>query len=148
MSPPASLAAIPARQTTQKILPAPRSVALTQTQPALSSPAAPPASSQPDTVNGNDALGTGNVDIALATSFPPPKPDLSRLPNGTSGDVVLDIVIDADGKVSSITLNRGLGHGIDETVIATVQGWSFHPATRDGQPVPSEQELHFHYEKT
>lgn len=103
--------------------------------------------SHPDATNGNDALGTGNVNIALAASFPTPKPDLTSLPHGTSGDVVLDIIIDATGKVSSITMSRGLGHGIDETVIATVQQWSFHPATRDGQPVPSEQELHFHYEK-
>ena len=116
-------------------------------QQTPSATTAPAPSSHPDATNGNDALGTGNVNIALAATFPTPKPDLSSLASGTSGDVVLDIVIDATGKVASITMSRGLGHGIDETVIATVQQWSFHPATRDGQPVPSEQELHFHYEK-
>ena len=118
-----------------------------ETSTALSTHADSPSVSQPDTTHGNDALGTGDVSIALASSFPTPKPDLTSLPRGTSGDVVLDIVIDAAGKVTSITMSRGLGHGIDETVIATVQQWNFHPATRDGQPVPSEQELHFHYEK-
>ena len=136
-----------ARQLPAERNPAPVHVPLpVQAQKPSVSPS-PTPSSQSDATNGNDALGQGNVNIALAASFPAPKPDLTSLPHGTSGDVVLDIVIDAAGKVASITMSRGLGHGIDETVIATVQQWSFRPATRDGQPVPSEQELHFHYEK-
>ncbi len=136
-----------ARQLPAERNPAPVHVRVpVQAQKPAVSPS-PTPSSQPDATNGNDALGQGNVNIALAASFPAPKPDLTPLPHGTSGDVVLDILIDATGKISSITMSRGLGHGIDETVIATVQQWSFHPATRDGQPVPSEQELHFHYEK-
>ncbi len=106
-----------------------------------------PASDHPDSTSGADALGSGDIDIALATQFPPPKPDLSTLPSGTRGDVILDIVIDTNGKIADIKMTNGLGHGIDETVIATVQQWTFHPATRNGQPVASEQELHFHYEK-
>jgi periplasmic protein TonB len=106
-----------------------------------------PASVQPDSTAGADALGSGDVDIALASFFPAPKPDLSDLPHGTKGDVVLYIVIDATGKISDLKITSGLGHGVDETVIATVQQWTFHPATRNGEPVASEQELHFHYEK-
>jgi protein TonB len=106
-----------------------------------------PVSDHPDSTSGADALGSGNINIALATYFPTPKPDLSTLPSGTRGDVILDVVIDSNGKISDIKMTNGLGHGVDETVIATVQQWTFHPATRDGQPVASEQELHFHYEK-
>jgi len=107
-----------------------------------------PVSPNPDSTEGADSLGSGNINIALASHFPTPKPDLSVLPRGTKGDVVLDIVIDTTGKVADIKMTSGLGHGIDETVIATVQQWVFHPATRDGQPVASEQELRFHYEKS
>jgi protein TonB len=89
----------------------------------------------------------GPKSTSLASYFPTPKPDLSTLPRGTKGDVILDIVIDTTGKIAGIKMTSGLGHGIDETIIATVQQWTFHPATRDGQPVASEQELHFHYEK-
>jgi protein TonB len=106
-----------------------------------------PVSTQPDSAAGADALGSGNINIALASYFPTPKPDLSSLPPGTRGDVIVDVVIDATGKISDLKMTSGLGHGIDETVIATVQQWTFHPATRDGQPVASEQELHFHYER-
>jgi periplasmic protein TonB len=106
-----------------------------------------PATPNPDSSTGADSLGSGNVNIARVSYFPTPKPDLSVLPHGTKGDVILDVVIDTTGKISDIKMTSGLGHGIDETVIATVQQWTFHPATRDGQPVASEQELHFHYEK-
>ena len=118
------------------------------TVPQISSTARAPSTPPLDPAEGNDALGTGNVNIALAIDFPTPKPDLTQLPPGTVGDVVVDIVIDAEGKVSSITMHHGLGYGVDEVVVATVQQWSFHPATRDGQPVASEQELHFHYQRT
>ena len=106
-----------------------------------------PATPNPDSTTGADSLGEGNINIARASYFPSPKPDLSVLPRGTKGDVILDVVIDTTGKIADIKMTSGLGHGIDETVIATVQQWVFHPATRDGQPVASEQELHFHYEK-
>jgi periplasmic protein TonB len=107
-----------------------------------------PATPNPDSTTGADSLGSGNINIALVSYFPTPKPDLSVLPHGTKGDVILDIVIDTTGKIADIKMTSGLGHGIDETVIATVQQWVFHPATRDGQPIASEQELHFHYEKS
>jgi protein TonB len=107
-----------------------------------------PASTQPDSIAGADSLGSGNINIALLSYFPTPKPDLSTLPHGTKGDVILDIVIDTTGKIADIKMTSGLGHGIDESVIATIQQWTFHPATKDGQPVASEQELHFHYEKS
>ena len=116
------------------------------TSPATSN-ATSPAYKQPDATTGEDALGSGDVNIALASYFPTPQPDLSGLPGGTKGDVVLDIVIDSFGKIANVTMASGIGHGVDENVIATVQQWTFHPATRDGQPVASEQELHFHYEK-
>jgi periplasmic protein TonB len=119
-----------------------------KTNPTTSPNTNSPVSVQPDSTAGADALGSGNIDIALASFFPTPKPDLSALPHGTKGDVILDIVIDATGKISELKMTNGLGHGIDETVIATVQQWTFHPATRNGEPVASEQELHFHYEKS
>ena len=102
---------------------------------------------QTNSTAGNDARGSGNIDIALVTYFPRPKPSLAALPHGTKGDVILDVTIDETGKVAALKLTSGLGYGIDEEVIATVQQWTFHPATQNGHPVASEQELHFHYEK-
>jgi protein TonB len=107
-----------------------------------------PASRPTDSTPGNDALGTGDISIALLAVFPTPRPDLSQLPHGSKGDVVLDVVIDENGKIAQLTMQRGVGHGVDESVIATVRQWAFHPATRNGKPVASEQELLFHFERS
>jgi protein TonB len=96
----------------------------------------------------DSGAGDGEINIALSKYFPSPKPDLSALAHGTKGDVVLDAVIDEHGMITRLTLVRGLGDAIDQTVIATVKQWTFNPATRNGNPIPSEQELHFHYERS
>ena len=92
-------------------------------------------------------LGEGDLQIALPTFSPAPKPNLTVMASGTAGDVVLDAVIDEHGHIRELKLLKGLGPAIDESVIATVQQWVYTPATRDGKPVASGQELHFHYER-
>src|SRR5271165_145557 len=45
------------------------------------------------TASSNDALGSEDIQIALTTYSPSPKPDLSLLPHGTHGEVVLEVTI-------------------------------------------------------
>jgi protein TonB len=107
-----------------------------------------PQSQQGIGTSPQSGLGDGDITIALETYFPYPKPDLSTLPRGTEGDVILDAVVDEQGKISQLTLLKGLGPAIDQAVIATVQQWSYTPAKRNGIPVPSEREIHFHYQRS
>ena len=109
---------------------------------AMKKPEPPPPSSS------GDPSGEADVTVAMANFYPSPKPDLSVLPHGTRGDVVVDIVIDEDGKVVDTHVDQGLGHGVDEAVLAVVQTWTFTPATKAGKPVASEQQLLFHFERT
>ena len=120
----------------------PKLRAETPAMPAQAADAAPAAGSP-----GLDALGTGDVNMALLQSFPTPHPDLTTLPHGTAGDVILDVVIDPQGRIAKVTLLKGLGGSVDTEVVATVQQWTFTPATQDGKAVASEQELLFHYER-
>jgi periplasmic protein TonB len=121
--------------------------AVTLPTPKLKPPAAP--ATQDGTGNSPElGIGEGDIKIAQQTYFPYPRPSLSSLPHGTSSDVVLDAVIDEHGKISDLKLVKSLGQPIDDVVIATVKQWSFAPATRNGVPIPSEQELHFHYERS
>jgi periplasmic protein TonB len=96
---------------------------------------------------GQSGLGEGNITIALEKYFPYPKPSLDTLPKGTAGDVILNAVIDEHGKIAQLTVVQSLGPAIDNAVIATVNQWVYTPAMKDGVPVPSVEELHFHYER-
>jgi protein TonB len=144
----AAPAALATRQHPAPKPPAPSHVTLTAPVLTAAAPSAPAsASTSADSGVTSDALGSGNVTVAMVVSHPPPRPDLSQLPAGTRGDVIVDVVIDATGHIVKSTMASGLGHGVDETVLATIQQWTFQPATCNGVPVASEQELLFHYER-
>lgn len=120
----------------------PRPAALAKAEQALTPPAEAGAGSA-----GASGLGQGNINIALQKFFPFPRPSLATLPHGQSGEVVLNAVIDAQGNVSELTVLHSLTPEIDSSVLATVRQWTYTPATKDGLPVPSEQELHFRFER-
>ena len=128
----------------RKPVPSPSVPAPAPPQPVVSA-AATSASAKADAASGVDALGNGDTTLALVAVHPAPQPDLSQLPLGASGDVIVDVVIDKTGRIAQYTMIRGLGHGVDQMVLATIQTWTFQPATRNGLPVASEQELLFHY---
>ena len=62
--------------------------------------------------------------------------------------MIIDVVIDEQGKIVKTEVAQSMGQGIDDTVLAAIQTWTFKPATKDGVPVPSEQEILFHYERS
>ena len=51
------------------------------------------------------------------------------------GDVLMEVVVRADGTVGSARVTRGLGYGLDERAVAAVRQWRFAPARRLGVPV-------------
>jgi protein TonB len=118
---------------------------LTVTEATPSPNVASPASATPDSSSGSDSFGAGSIQIALTTYSPSPAPDLSALPHGIQGDVVVDVTIDPNGKVAELAVLHTLGYGIESSVIGTLKTWTFRPATKDGAPIASVQELHFHF---
>jgi D-alanyl-D-alanine dipeptidase len=66
------------------------------------------------------------------------------------GVVLLDLVVDADGDPTDITVSRRLGMGLDESAVEAARQWKFIPGTRNGVPVAVQvaMEINFHlYEK-
>lgn len=126
-----------------------RSLAPSHTAPTIAAATTISApSAQPGTgTAGPSGLGQGNINIALQKFFPPPHPDLSTLPAGTAGDVIIDATIDAYGNITELKLVHGLSDPINNAVLATVRNWTYTPATRDGTPIASEQELLFHFSR-
>jgi len=54
---------------------------------------------------------------------------------GIEGTVTIEALIGEDGKIKSTRLLKGLGFGLDEVALASVQEWKLSPATRNGLPV-------------
>ena len=50
------------------------------------------------------------------------------------GEVVLEVVFEASGKLRIVRVVRGLGHGLDEAASHAAEQIRFKPAQRDGQP--------------
>jgi periplasmic protein TonB len=93
-----------------------------------------------------DGLASGDeVKPALPATFQDLKIPRSELPSGIQGDVIVEITIDAQGAVVEERLLQGLGHGVDDRVIAVLRDWRFHPATRNGVAISSKHDVHFHF---
>ena len=71
----------------------------------------------------------------VAQKAEPEYTDMARL-SKLEGTAVLKIVVGADGLAHDIELVRGVGLGLDENAATAIAKWVFHPATKDGVPVP------------
>ena len=82
---------------------------------------------------------------ALPLNFPDPHVPASELPPGVTGDVIVEVTIDAAGNITAKKVLQSIGYGIDEKVLAVLENWRFTPATVLGRPVASRQDVHFHF---
>jgi TonB family protein len=58
------------------------------------------------------------------------------------GEVLLEAVFEASGKIRVLRIVRGLGHGLDDAAVQAAQQIRFKPALKDGQPSDSTVVLH------
>ncbi len=82
---------------------------------------------------------------ALPVVFPDPRIFPWQIPNGLTGDVIVEVTIDDQGMVTDTRLLQSLKPDIDEKVVAAVRNWRFRPATVDGVAISSRQDVLFHY---
>ena len=54
---------------------------------------------------------------------------------GVEGDVVMEVVVRADGTIGHVRVLQGLGAGLDQRAVDAVRQWRFNPARRHGTPV-------------
>ena len=78
--------------------------------------------------------------LPVATSDPVVYP--WQLPN-VPGNEVIEITIDERGEIVGKTVLQSLGPDIDDKCLAALENWHFHPATRNGAPIPSKQDAIF-----
>jgi TonB family protein len=58
------------------------------------------------------------------------------------GEVLLEVVFEASGKLRVLRVVRGLGHGLDENAVRAAEQIRFKPALKDGQPSDSTAVVH------
>lgn len=78
--------------------------------------------------------------LPIATSDPVVWP--WQLPN-SAGNEVIEITIDERGEIVHKAVLQSLGPDIDTKCLAALENWHFHPATRNGAPIPSKQDAIF-----
>lgn len=61
------------------------------------------------------------------------------------GDVIVEITIDEAGNIVDKKVLQSITPAVDERVLLALNSWHFHPATRDGIPIPSKQDVHYHF---
>ncbi|KLJ02866.1 hypothetical protein WQ56_00890 [Luteimonas sp. FCS-9] len=72
-------------------------------------------------------------------STPQPRYPRASLRRNETGEVMLRVHVDADGRVSDIDVIAASGHArLDRAAVSAVRRWRFEPAMRDGRPVPGE----------
>ena len=78
--------------------------------------------------------------LPISTSDPVVYP--WQLPT-SPGNEVIEITIDERGEIIKKTVLQSLGSEIDDKCLAALENWHFHPATRNGAPIPSKQDAIF-----
>jgi periplasmic protein TonB len=133
-----------------------RSPARARPKPAPQPPApenAPPVVSADQSARAGSPFGslaqgpaTGHdIRPALPLVFPNPAILPWQVPSGVEGNVIVEVTIDEQGNVTETRVLQGLGHGIEEKVVAALRNWRFRPAIMDGRAIPSQQDVYFHF---
>jgi TonB family protein len=124
------------------------------TRPAKAAKAAapPPPSQSTGTGTGTAATGSGSDNQNATPAFPvfspkPPVSDRALLP-ADEQQIVVDVNVSAAGEVTAESLVKGMGTSLDQIVLDTVKTWKFHPATVNGNPIASEAELIFPFNRS
>jgi len=100
----------------------------------------------PDCSRSGPTFGTGggvftgggperNVTPPRAIFMPDPPFSEQARKKKIQGVIVLSLTVGVDGNAHNITVERGLGYGLDEKAVETVSQWKFKPALKDGEPI-------------
>jgi TonB family protein len=94
----------------------------------------------------SDGASTGHeIRPALPAVTLEPLVSPDDLRGGAEGNVVIEITIDESGNIVNKVVVQSLGAAIDAKVLAALENWRFRPATRDGVPIPSKQDVVYHF---
>jgi TonB family protein len=65
---------------------------------------------------------------------------------GVEGELIVRALLQRDGKIKNVKVERGLGYGLDERAVTAVKRLGFVPAQRDGMPVDAPVRIVFNFQ--
>lgn len=96
----------------------------------------PAISAEPFQFAQEDAAKAGLERPVTIDRMPPPSYPASAFENNQSGEVVLRVDVDAQGRVSDVRVLSATNPGVFDAVsIAAARQWTYRPAMRDGKAV-------------
>jgi TonB family protein len=95
----------------------------------------------PPTVKSRPAVAA-SITPAEIISKPAPIYTEEARAKRIEGEVLLEVVFGATGKIQVLRVIRGLGYGLDDAAVRAAQQIRFKPALQDGQPSDSTAVLH------
>ena len=96
----------------------------------------------PPTVQSHPAAAAAQLVPAEIISKPVPIYTPEARAKHIEGEVLLEVVFEASGKIQVLRVIRGLGYGLDDAAVRAAQQIRFKPALQDGQPSDSTAVLH------
>jgi len=104
----------------------------------------PPAGTPYGSLTYGDITGL-EIRPAIRIAGSEPYVDRDDLQGVQAGNEVIEIVIDEQGNIVSHTVLASLGPVADNKVLAALQNWRFRPATKNGIPIPSKQDVEYFF---
>jgi TonB family protein len=96
----------------------------------------------PPTVHSRPAEAVAKVLPAEILSKPTPVYTQEARNLKIEGEVLLEVVLEASGKLRVVRVVHGLGHGLDDNAVKAAEQIHFKPAMKDGQPTDSTVVVH------
>jgi protein TonB len=94
------------------------------------------------------AAGVNGVSLPVCTYMPVPPMTKEARAAKFHGVVLLDAVVELDGRITKIRVIKGAGLGLDESAMNTLKKWKCKPALKDGQPVLADIAFQFRFDST
>ncbi len=114
----------------------PAEVLLTAEAVVMQEIAPPPSSNFPSEASKETEKTVTEPAMPCYKSNPPPRYPESARRRGYEGDVLLSVLVDVDGSVTSLKVKKSSGFSaLDRAAVEAVEGWEFKPARRMGVAV-------------
>jgi TonB family protein len=106
------------------------------------SPTVPPVASQSFRNPATGVLISGPAVVGPKAVYSPSPPfPPSAQQDRITGEVIMEAVVDENGRVQSVRVTRSARADLDDSAVATLKTWRFEPARQNGEAVKARIDI-------